>query len=170
MEHLGNCYCKSALFLPHFVPLCLANNLHVWDFRLFSPNKWLHELMMDLSMVEKLIPAILMNCDNGTLIIKMNSSKDNVKSSKHVKGRLKIVRNLRSSRVIDLDYILTIENLADRFTKGSFMICDWQHIQRIGLQTHLVSHSMAEHVICDRRSHELGQWNKSWLAERRVFE
>jgi hypothetical protein len=80
--------------------------------------------MMDLSMVEKLIPAILMNCDNVTLIIKMNSSKDNVKSSKHVKGWLKIVRNLRSSRVIDLDYILTIENLADRFTKGSFMICD----------------------------------------------
>jgi hypothetical protein len=59
--------------------------------------EWLRELMMDLSMVEKPIPAILMNYDNETLIIKVNSSNDNMKSSRHVKRRLKSVRKLRSS-------------------------------------------------------------------------
>jgi hypothetical protein len=47
--------------------------------------EWLRELLMDLPMVEKSIPAILMNCDNETVIIKMNNSKDNMKSSRHVK-------------------------------------------------------------------------------------
>jgi hypothetical protein len=69
-------------------------------------------------MVEKSILAILMNCDNETVIIKVNSSKDNMKLSRHVKRRLKSVRKLRSSRVIALDYILTAENLVDQFTKG----------------------------------------------------
>jgi hypothetical protein len=73
---------------------------------------------MDLLMVEKSIPAILMNCDNETLIIKVNSSKDNMKSSRHVKMRLKSVRKLRSSGVIALDYIPMAENLTDQFTKG----------------------------------------------------
>jgi hypothetical protein len=35
--------------------------------------EWLRELLMDLPMVEKPIPAILMNCDNETVIIKLNS-------------------------------------------------------------------------------------------------
>ena len=47
--------------------------------------EWLRELLMDLPMVEKPIPTILMNCDNETVIIKVNSSKDNIKSSRHVK-------------------------------------------------------------------------------------
>jgi hypothetical protein len=41
--------------------------------------EWFCELLMDLPMVEKPIPAILMNCDNETVIIKVNSSKDNMK-------------------------------------------------------------------------------------------
>jgi Icc-related predicted phosphoesterase len=80
--------------------------------------EWLRGLLMDLLMVEKPILAILMNCDNETVIIKVNSSKDNMKSSRHVKKRLKSVRKLRSSGVIPLDYIPTAENLADQFTKG----------------------------------------------------
>jgi hypothetical protein len=41
--------------------------------------------LMDLPVVEKPIPAILMNCDNQTVIAKVTSSKDNGKSSRHVK-------------------------------------------------------------------------------------
>jgi len=37
--------------------------------------EWLRELLMDLPMVEKPIPAISMNCDNQTMIIKVNSSR-----------------------------------------------------------------------------------------------
>ena len=45
-----------------------------------SVAKWLRDLLMDLPVVEKPIPAISMNCDNQTMITKVNSSKDNMKS------------------------------------------------------------------------------------------
>nr|ABA98225.1 retrotransposon protein, putative, Ty1-copia subclass [Oryza sativa Japonica Group] len=80
--------------------------------------EWLRELLMDLLVVEKLVPAILMNCDNQTVIIKVNSSKDNMKSSRHIKRRLKSVRKQKNSGVIALDYVQTARNLADQFTKG----------------------------------------------------
>ena len=50
-----------------------------------SEAEWLRDLLMDLSVVEKPIPAISMNCDNQTVITKVNSSKDNMKSTRHVK-------------------------------------------------------------------------------------
>ena len=40
---------------------------------------------MDLPVVEKPIPTISMNRDNQTVVIKVNSSKDNMKSTKHMK-------------------------------------------------------------------------------------
>jgi fructose-1,6-bisphosphatase/inositol monophosphatase family enzyme len=80
--------------------------------------EWLCELLMDLSIVEKPIPTIVMNGDNQTVIIKVNSSKENMKSSRHVKRQSKSVRKLRNTGVIALDYIHTSKNLADQFTKG----------------------------------------------------
>ena len=59
-----------------------------------------------------------MNCDNQTVITKVNSSKHNMKSTRHVKRRLKSVRKLRNSGVIALDYVHTSKNLADQFIKG----------------------------------------------------
>ena len=64
------------------------------------------------------IPAISMNCDNQTVIVKVNSSTDNMKSSRHIKRRLKSIRKLRNSGVIALDYVHTSKNLVDQFTKG----------------------------------------------------
>ena len=78
---------------------------------------WLRELLMDLPIVEKPMPAILMNCDNQTVIVKVNNSKDNMKLSRHVKRRLKSVKKMRNSGVISVDYISTDKNLADQFTK-----------------------------------------------------
>jgi hypothetical protein len=66
---------------------------------------WLRELLMDLPIVEKLLPTILMNCDNQTVIVKVVNSKDNMKSSRHIKRRLKSVKKMRNSEVITLDYI-----------------------------------------------------------------
>jgi hypothetical protein len=80
--------------------------------------EWLHELLMDLTVVEKPVLAISMNCDNQTMIIKINNSKDNMKLIRHIKRRLKYVRKLRNSRVIALDYVHTSKNQADQFTKG----------------------------------------------------
>jgi hypothetical protein len=79
--------------------------------------EWLHELL-DLTMVEKPIPVILMNCDNHKVVDKVTSSKDNGKSSRHVKRRLKSVRKLKNSGVISVTYISIDKNLVDTFTKG----------------------------------------------------
>jgi hypothetical protein len=79
---------------------------------------WLPELLMDLPIFEKLLSVILMNYDNQTVIVKVHSSKDNMKSSTHIKRRLKHVRKMRNFRIIILDYIHTEKNLTDLFTKG----------------------------------------------------
>jgi hypothetical protein len=79
---------------------------------------WLRELLMDLPIVEKPLPAILMNYDNQMVIVKVDSSKDNMKSSRHIKRRLKSVGKMRNSSIITLDYIHTEKNLSDPFTKG----------------------------------------------------
>jgi hypothetical protein len=59
-----------------------------------------------------------MNCDNQTVITKVNSSRNNMKSTRHVKRRLKYVRKLKNSGVITVHYVHTSNNLADQFTKG----------------------------------------------------
>jgi hypothetical protein len=61
---------------------------------------------MDLPIVEKPLLTILMNCNNQ------------MKSSIHIKIRLKTIRKIRNFGVITLDYIHTEKNLADPFTKG----------------------------------------------------
>ena len=83
-----------------------------------SEAEWLRDLLMDLPVVEKPIPAISMNCDNQTMITKVNSSKDNIKSTRHVKRRLKSIRKLRNSRVKALYYVHMSNNLAGQFTEG----------------------------------------------------
>jgi hypothetical protein len=62
-----------------------------------------------------------MNYDNQTVVIKVNSSKDNMKSTRHVKRWIKFVRKLINSGVIALDYVHTSKNLADQFTKRTIM-------------------------------------------------
>ena len=74
--------------------------------------------MNDLSVVEKPVPGVLMNFDNQTVITKVSSSKDNMKSSRHIQRRLKSVRKMKNYRVIALDYIQMSKNLTDPFTKG----------------------------------------------------
>jgi hypothetical protein len=52
------------------------------------------------------------------VIVKVDSSKDIIKSSRHIKRRLKFVRKMRNSRVITFDYIHAEKNLVDPFTNG----------------------------------------------------
>jgi hypothetical protein len=59
-----------------------------------TEDEWLRELLMDLPVVEKPIPVILINCDNQMMITKVKNSRDNMKSNKHVKCRLMSVRKL----------------------------------------------------------------------------
>jgi hypothetical protein len=45
-----------------------------------SEAEWLHELLMDLLVVSKLVLAILLNCDNESVIKIVGSAKENLKS------------------------------------------------------------------------------------------
>jgi len=96
--------------------------------------EWLHELLMDLPVAQNPILAIFMNCDNQTIIIKVNSPRDNMKSTRHVMRRLKYVRKLRNSGVIVLDYVHTSKNLADQFTKGLSHIVIDGALREMGLR------------------------------------
>jgi hypothetical protein len=80
--------------------------------------EWLKELLMDLPMVAKPIPVILLHCDNQSVITIVGNAKENSKFSRHVKRRIKSVRHLRNTGEIAVEYINTTRNLADPFTKG----------------------------------------------------
>jgi hypothetical protein len=79
---------------------------------------WLWEFLMDLSIIEKPLLAILMNYNNQMVIVKVDSSKDYMNPSRHIKRWLKSVSKMRNSGVITLDYIHTEKNLVDPFIKG----------------------------------------------------
>jgi hypothetical protein len=80
--------------------------------------EWLRELLSDLPVVEKSILAILMNYDNQTVITKVNSAKDNAKSTRHVKRRLKSVRKLRNFGVMAVTYVQTDKTWQIPLQKG----------------------------------------------------
>jgi hypothetical protein len=79
---------------------------------------WLWEFLMDLSIIEKSLLTILMNYNNQMVIVKVDSSKDYMNPSRHIKRWLKSVSKMRNSGVITLDYIHTEKNLVDPFIKG----------------------------------------------------
>jgi hypothetical protein len=83
-----------------------------------SEADWLHELLMHLPVVSKPELAILLHCDNESVIMIIGSPKENLKSMRHVKWRIKTVRHLRHTSVIAMEYINTIGNLVGPFTKG----------------------------------------------------
>jgi hypothetical protein len=80
--------------------------------------EWLRELLMDLTSVEKLIPHILVYCDNQTMLAQAMNTKDNSKSNKHIKRRLKSARKMKNSEVIAASYVKSENNPADPFIKG----------------------------------------------------
>jgi hypothetical protein len=67
------------------------------------------ELLMNLPVVKKHVTTISMNYDNQTMIIKVNSLKDNMKSTRNINRRLNYVRKLRNSGVIALDYSIHLK-------------------------------------------------------------
>jgi hypothetical protein len=80
--------------------------------------EWLRELLMDLPFIDKPISHILMYCDNQSMLAQVINTKDNSKSNKHIKRRLKSVRKMKNSGVIAVSYVKSKNNLADPFTKG----------------------------------------------------
>ena len=51
------------------------------------------------------------------MLAQVMNTKNNSKSNKHIKRRLKTIRKIRNSGVIAVSYVKTENNLADPFTK-----------------------------------------------------
>jgi hypothetical protein len=80
--------------------------------------EWLRDMLSDLPMLAKPISAVLVYCDNTSVLLKVNTRKDNQKSSRHIRRRLDSCRHAREAGVITVDYIKSERNLADPFTNG----------------------------------------------------
>jgi hypothetical protein len=50
-----------------------------------SEAEWLRELLMDLLVLSKSVPKILLHCDNESVITIVGNAKENLKSTRHVK-------------------------------------------------------------------------------------
>jgi hypothetical protein len=96
--------------------------------------EWPKELLMDLPMVDKPVPAIILHCDNQSMITIVGNAKENAKFSRHVKQRIKSVRHLRNTREIVVEYINTAQNLADPFTKGLACVVIGEASRELGLK------------------------------------
>jgi hypothetical protein len=81
-------------------------------------TKIVKELLMDLPMVGKLVPTILLHYDNHRMITIIDNAKENAMFSRHVKWQIESVRHLRNTREIVVEYINTTRNLVGPFTKG----------------------------------------------------
>jgi hypothetical protein len=77
-------------------------------------DDWLPKLLMNLPIVEKTLLAIFMNCYNQTVIVKVDTSKDDVKSIRHIKRWLNSIKKIKNYWVIILDYI-TEKNITNPF-------------------------------------------------------
>jgi hypothetical protein len=85
------------------------------------------ELLMNLPFVDKPILSILMYCDNQSMLAQVMNTKDNSKSNKHIKYRLKSVIKMKNPGVIVVSYVKNENNLTDPFIKGlpqNVIFCD----------------------------------------------
>ena len=100
---------------------------------------WLKGLLSEIPLMMKPIPSISVHCDNQTTIAQIRSSKYNQKQKRHVRIRLKSIRELVSLGVVSLDFVSSKDNIVDPLTKG----LDSEKIKRsskgMGLRPVLVS-------------------------------
>lgn len=79
--------------------------------------EWLRNFLEDIPCWSKHVPPVMIHCDSQAAIGRAKSGLYNGKS-RHIRRRHNTVRHLISSGVISIDYVKSIDNLADPLTKG----------------------------------------------------
>jgi hypothetical protein len=102
-----------------------------------AETEWLCELLSDLPVVEKPIPAILMNYDIQIVITKVNSAKDNMKSLRHVKRCLKSVKKLKKLGSNNCGLYTNRQKPGRSLYKRDITEYDRNHIKGDGYETHM---------------------------------
>jgi hypothetical protein len=83
-----------------------------------SEAEWLRNLLLDLPIVEKPLPAISVHCDCKAVIDLLKQSHTNKKMTRHIQVRYKSVKVLLNTNVVSLNFVRSEKNLADNLTKG----------------------------------------------------
>ena len=79
--------------------------------------EWLRNFLEDIPCWVKPVPPVLIHCDSQAAIARAKNGLYNGKS-RHIRRRHNTVRLLLVSGVISIEYIKSIENIADLLTKG----------------------------------------------------
>ena len=79
--------------------------------------EWLRNLLEDIPMWTKPVPAICIHCDSKSAIGRARNHMYNGKS-RHIRRRHNTVRHLLLSGIISIYYVKSKDNIADPLTKG----------------------------------------------------
>ena len=80
--------------------------------------EWLKDLLTEIPLMQKPLPAISIHCDCRSAIDKCHQENANVKMNRHLKVRHKSLRYKMKNHIIALDFVRSEKNLADHLTKG----------------------------------------------------
>lgn len=93
---------------------------------------WLRNLLSEIPLWEKPIPAILIHCDSTAAIAKVQNRFFNGKR-RQIRRKHSTVRELLTNGAVRVDYVRTNENLADPLTKGLAREKVWNTSKGMGL-------------------------------------
>lgn len=79
--------------------------------------EWLRNMLLDIKLWPKPMPAILLRCDSQATMSRAYSNIYNGKS-RHISLRHEYVRQIINDGIITIVYIRSSNNLADPFTKA----------------------------------------------------
>jgi hypothetical protein len=79
--------------------------------------EWLRNFLEDIPCWVKPMPPVRIHCDSQAAIGRAKSGLYNGKS-RHIRRRHNTVRHLITTGVISVDYVKSLDNLADPLTKG----------------------------------------------------
>lgn len=83
-----------------------------------SKAKWLQNLLRDITLCMPYMTTISIHCDNKATTKFSKKKNSNDKLSRHFRLRQKSILNYLKYKVVSIDYVKFIFNLADYFTKG----------------------------------------------------
>ncbi|KAK4372554.1 hypothetical protein RND71_007938 [Anisodus tanguticus] len=100
---------------------CIARSMMESEFialdKVEEEVEWLHDFLEDVPCWNKLVPSVMIHCDNQSALRRARNSMYNGKS-RHIRRRHKTVRQLITTGIISIDYIKSKDNIVDPLTKG----------------------------------------------------
>ena len=80
--------------------------------------KWLRNLLLDMPIMSKPIPAISIQCDCKAVIDLIRQSHTNRKMNRHMQVRYKYIKGLVNKNVVSVNFVRSKKNMANGLTKG----------------------------------------------------